>query len=65
MEGVTSTTRFPENLSPEPIGSRPELPPIRCFQVTINAALDELTRRVVVQLEGALRGHKVTYLALD
>lgn len=62
------TTRYPEMLTPEGGGgthaSRSEFAPVRSFQETLNEMLDEYTRRVVVQLEGALKC-RVTHLALD
>ena len=59
-----TTTRHSEYLSPEASNTRTEIAPVRSYQDAINHTLDEYTRRVAVQLEGALRC-RVTYLALD
>jgi len=66
---VTATQRVPEALSPESttgkaFGERPELPPVRSYHDSLNEALDELTRRCVVQMEGAFKT-RVTYAAID
>ena len=60
-----STTRMTEHLSPELREvQRGEMQPVRSFQESINGVLEELARRVVVQLEGALKC-RVTHAALD
>jgi CheY-like chemotaxis protein len=68
-----TTSRFPEYLSPESSGpalgrggggGRSEFAPIRSYQDNVNKPLEELVRRVVVQLEGSLKV-RVTYASLD
>ena len=60
---TTVTMRLPEALSPEAM-ERPEFAPVRSYHDSVNNVLDELTRRCIVQLEGALKT-RITYAALD
>ena len=65
-EPKTMTLRMTEYLSAEQLGKgqRSEFAPVRSYQDHLNSTLDEITKRVIVQLEGALKC-RVTNLALD
>lgn len=63
-QATTQTYRHPEYLSPEGASNRTEFSPVRSFQQQLNNTLDDLTKRIIAQYEGAHRC-KVTYIVLD
>lgn len=67
---TVATTRQAEFLSPERSGggigggTRPEFAPVRSYQESLNERFNDVTQRLIIHIEGALRC-RVTHAELD